>query len=99
MNKPLLALDTKYKAPDTPSTSDIQQIIAYATEVGCSKAWLVYPTPIPLPVSNHAGNITVQSSMFDLSGDLDEGGRLFLQEVLKIVGNSIKPPGADHCIT
>ena len=39
----LMVLDTKYKAPDTPDTDDIAQVIAYAHVLGAAEAVLVYP--------------------------------------------------------
>ena len=34
-------LDTKYKTPDSPSTDDIQQVVAYAEAKRCTEAVLI----------------------------------------------------------
>jgi 5-methylcytosine-specific restriction enzyme subunit McrC len=39
----LAVVDTKYKVPDSPSTADVSQVVAYAEAKGCQEAVLVYP--------------------------------------------------------
>ena len=74
---PVLVIDTKYKTPTQPSTSDIQQVVAYAEAVGCREAWLVYPQPVHKGVDLKVGETRVRSVPFDIRGDLKEGGGLF----------------------
>ncbi|MFB8790902.1 MAG: hypothetical protein U7123_19120 [Potamolinea sp.] len=40
---PRYILDTKYKVPDSPATSDISQVVTYALSKDCCEAVLVYP--------------------------------------------------------
>ena len=76
--RPLMVLDTKYKAPTSPSSEDIQQVVAYAESLGCEEAALVYPTDLEYPVSTRVGRIRVRTLTFDLYGEIDENGRRFL---------------------
>jgi 5-methylcytosine-specific restriction enzyme subunit McrC len=39
-------IDTKYKDHDRPAPADIQQVVFYATALGCRDAWLLYPRPV-----------------------------------------------------
>jgi 5-methylcytosine-specific restriction enzyme subunit McrC len=75
-------LDTKYKTPDAPSTSDVAQIIAYATVKGCSEAVLVYPEMLRKPLDFWVQGIHVRTVTFAIEGDLEEGGQAFLQSLL-----------------
>ncbi|WP_008314236.1 McrC family protein [Leptolyngbya sp. PCC 6406] len=75
-------LDTKYKATKTPSTSDIQQAIAYAETQGTTEAVLVYPQALTQPLDTRPNKIRVRSLTFDISGNIDEGGRAFVQSLL-----------------
>jgi len=58
----LTVLDTKYKLASQPSGSDIQQIVAYAVELGVSQAYLLYPFSIRNPVRVRVGNVDVSSA-------------------------------------
>ncbi len=71
-------LDTKYKT-GPPATADIAQVMAYAQVKGCSQAILVYPAPPPQPLDALIGGIRVRSLTFNLSGNLEEAGDVFLQ--------------------
>lgn len=75
-------LDTKYKAPDQPATSDIQQVVAYAEAKNCQRAILIYPVPLANPINGLWGkDIQVQSLVFRLDGDLEKGGRELLDSL------------------
>lgn len=74
-------LDTKYKTPDTPSTEDIAQVIAYADTLGCEEAILIYPSKLTHPIDKKPGRIRVRSATFDLSGDLEISGQNLIQEL------------------
>jgi 5-methylcytosine-specific restriction enzyme subunit McrC len=80
--QPQFVLDTKYKAPDSPSTTDLQQIIAYAQVKGCHEAILVYPKTLETALDYDAKDIRVRTMVFDLAGDLEEAGRGFLALLL-----------------
>lgn len=75
-------LDTKYKAPEQPEPSDIQQVVAYAEAKNCHQAVLIYPAPLAKPISGLWGkDIQVQSLFFRLDDELDQRGREFLDSL------------------
>lgn len=82
-NRVIGILDTKYKGADTPEESDIQQVVAYALEMGTDKAFLVYPTSRIRPFQAKVGHVIVKSMSFDLSARLDQEGPRFLGEILE----------------
>jgi len=81
--KPLCLLDTKYKAAPSPSSTDVQQVIAYAKALGCKEAVLVYPKSLDHPFEdNVGGDIHVWTTDFALVGNLESNGQSFLRQVL-----------------
>ena len=70
--KPLSVIDTKYKMSGLPSESDIQQVVAYAVELGVSRAYLVYPFSIDQPVRATVGDIRVSTLGIDLQSPLEQ---------------------------
>ena len=78
----LCVLDTKYKRPQAPAQSDIEQAIAYAEAKGSREAILVYPIEIDRPIDVAIGRIRVRSMTFSLQGDLEAAGDLFLKHLL-----------------
>lgn len=79
LDRTVCVADTKYKTPSHPSTSDIQQIVAYAVSQGCSEAILIYPCELEHPLDRFVGDIHVRSLVFDLDADLDEAGTALMQ--------------------
>ena len=77
----IAVLDTKYKTPDTPDKSDINQAIAYAEVKGCQVAVLIYPEPLKYPINKKFGRIRVFTMTFSLSGNLDLSGKNFLNNL------------------
>lgn len=75
-------LDTKYKAPTAPASSDIAQVVAYAEATGCEEAILVYPMALVEPLDIRVGRIRIRSLTFSLAGDLEQAGYRFLEDVL-----------------
>jgi 5-methylcytosine-specific restriction enzyme subunit McrC len=76
-------VDTKYKAPDQPSASDIEQVVAYAEAKDCNCAALVYPISLEKPVRGKWGrNIFVESLAFPLEGDLERAGQELLGHIM-----------------
>ncbi|HLO52603.1 MAG TPA: restriction endonuclease [Kamptonema sp.] len=75
-------LDTKYKAPNAPASIDIAQVVAYAVAKGCQEAILVYPKPLVAPLDIRVGSIRIRSLAFCLTGDLEQAGYRFLQDLL-----------------
>lgn len=61
----LAVLDTKYKTDSTPSASDVAQVVAYATELGCRTAILAYPINLPQSFVAKVGPIQVTRATFD----------------------------------
>jgi 5-methylcytosine-specific restriction enzyme subunit McrC len=80
--EPLYVLDAKYKAPEKPSTDDINQAVTYAEAVGCHRAALVYPTRVGTPLQNQYGRNAVRTLTFPLGGDIEAGGGAFLESWL-----------------
>ncbi len=78
----LAVVDTKYKAPDAPSTDDVAQVVAYAEAKGCHEAALVYPTRLLRPLNTMVGEIRVRTLTFSLDGDLEQNGASFVRELL-----------------
>jgi 5-methylcytosine-specific restriction enzyme subunit McrC len=74
-------LDTKYKRADKPANEDIFQIVAYAKAKQCREAILIYPVALAKPLDTMWADIRVRSLTFDLSGDLDRAGRLFIEDL------------------
>jgi 5-methylcytosine-specific restriction enzyme subunit McrC len=60
-------IDAKYKLAEQPSEADIQQVVAYAVELGVSKAYLLYPFSLKQPVEAKVGNINVSAIGIDLN--------------------------------
>jgi 5-methylcytosine-specific restriction enzyme subunit McrC len=77
-------LDTKYKVPTAPTSSDIAQVVAYAEAKGCQEAILVYPMPLVEPLDIRVGSIRIRSLTFTLAGDLELAGYRFLEVLLGI---------------
>ncbi len=80
-------LDTKYKAPDQPAADDVEAVVAYAVAKDCRDAILIYPAPLPNPISGYFGaNIRVRSVVFNLSGNLDAAGSAMVSALMDGVG-------------
>ena len=85
----LAVVDTKYKVPDSPSTDDVSQVVAYAEAKGCQEAVLVYPISLRRPLDTRIGKIRVRTLAFRLDGDLDTNGLSFVRDLL-----SKQPPAS-----
>lgn len=77
-------LDTKYKTSAMPSTEDISQVVTYAVAKNCSEAILVYPTNDISHYDQFIGesDVRVRNLSFDLSGDIEAAGQVFLHNLL-----------------
>lgn len=64
--RPVAVIDTKYKDHDRPSPDDLQQVVFYAVALGCDRAWLLYPRPVPAR-QIVAGPVTVTTLAIDLA--------------------------------
>lgn len=67
---PQMVIDAKYKYGGSPASSDVQQVVAYATALGCSEAALVYPDAALAGQEAEIGDIRVRTLAVPLSGDL-----------------------------
>jgi 5-methylcytosine-specific restriction enzyme subunit McrC len=76
-------LDTKYKAPEHPSHSDLYQIFTYAASQNCSEAVLVYPKSLSKPLNTNLQNIRVRCLTFAIDSDIEQCGQAFLQELFR----------------
>ena len=80
-NKNRYILDTKYKTPDSPSSDDVAQVVAYAVSQKCSEVILIYPTTLNHPLDKFVGDIRVRSLTFSLDKNLDKAGNSFLNKL------------------
>jgi len=80
---PRYVLDTKYKVPDSPATSDISQVVTYGLSKDCSEAVLVYPISLTQQLDLWIGNIRVRSLTFAINGELNQAGFAFLGELFE----------------
>jgi 5-methylcytosine-specific restriction enzyme subunit McrC len=74
----LAVVDAKYKKDVNPSSSDVEQVIAYAAQTGATRAFLVYPFALPVrrvPVG--AGHMKVVTVGVALDSDLARAARTF----------------------
>lgn len=95
----IAVMDTKYKVPDNPSTSDISQVVAYAEASGVERAFLVYPESLDEPINTTVGDVHVGTLQFALEGDLDDEGERFLRELspsLPRVSSGVSGRGAQR---
>ncbi len=93
--KPLAVIDAKYKSESRPQESDIQQVVAYAVQLGINRAFLLYPD-VEIKERIKVGPVSVQALGFDLgAGNLDLAG----QEVIKVLeeelGSELKEKNCD----
>lgn len=77
-------LDTKYKAPEGPGTSDIAQVVTYATMKRCHEGVLIYPIILQQPLDEWVDDIRLRTLSFCLDGDLEKAGEIFMGELLSI---------------
>ena len=80
--QPKAVIDTKYKRDDTPSESDIQQVVSYAVQMGVNKAFLVYPRKLPDPMIGRVGHVTVEALAIDLSANIEDAAEQLLQDLM-----------------
>ena len=84
--RPLAVLDTKYKIPDKPSPADVSQVITYAKAKDCHHAMLIYPQPLPQPLSVQVGDVQLQTLTFGLDESLDAAGKRFINQLQTRLG-------------
>jgi len=84
----LAVMDTKYKITDTPTSDDVAQIVAYAVAMGARKGVLIYPRRLSLPFRAEVGGISVQAASFPIDGDVEAGGRGFVEEIAAVLARA-----------
>jgi len=80
--EPLAVMDTKYKVGEAPVEADVNQVVAYAVEMGVNRAFLVYPSAAGASLKAKVGYITVEGLSFDIGADYEQEGRRFREELL-----------------
>ena len=80
--EPLAVMDTKYKVGEAPVEADVNQVVAYAVEMGVNRAFLVYPSAAGASLKAKLGYITVEGLSFDIGADYEQEGRRFREELL-----------------
>ncbi len=73
-------LDTKYKAPTSPTTNDLGQIYLYSGLKESHHAILIYP--IPFQFESIVRGVPIRCMTFALEGDLEQAGQAFLLKLL-----------------
>ena len=81
----LAVMDTKYKITDTPTSDNVAQIVAYAVARGARTGVLIYPRRLSRPFRAEVGGISVLAVSFSIDGDVEAGGRRFLEEIAAVL--------------
>ena len=82
--QPLAVIDAKYKA-DGPVESDVQQVVAYAVQLGTQRAFLLYPSR-DRDEQFEVGPVAVQTLGYDLEADdIEEAGRAVIRSLEKAI--------------
>jgi 5-methylcytosine-specific restriction enzyme subunit McrC len=86
---PVCVLDTKYKAHDSVRPEDYYQVLAYAENIGCTDAILIYPLALEKPLDVRPRNIRVRGLPFDIGKDIEASGRVLLELVYSTVVKAV----------
>jgi 5-methylcytosine-specific restriction enzyme subunit McrC len=78
----LAVFDTKYKLSEAPTESDVQQVVAYAVEMGVDRAFLIYPSAHSQHIKAQIGHIQVDSLICDLALGGHAAGTCLLDDIL-----------------
>lgn len=81
--KACCVLDTKYKSPDKIKNPDIFQISYYARSKDCHDAVLIYPKTQNEPFDEPLKDIRVRFLSFPLDEDLDNAGKIFMEQLFE----------------
>jgi hypothetical protein len=85
----LVVADVKYKFDGAPLESEVQQVVAYAVQLGVSLAYLIYPTT-KIKQTFEVGPVQVRTLGFDLSAiELESAGRYRRDELKKLIMKSL----------
>jgi 5-methylcytosine-specific restriction enzyme subunit McrC len=78
----LAVIDTKYKAPEKPSSDDLGQIALYSLQTGTKRAFLVYPSGQHGGFEARIGDVSIRSLTFDIGTPPRPDGDSFLRTLL-----------------
>jgi len=78
----IAVLDTKYKIGAAVREEDIQQVVAYAVEMGVEKAFLVFPTNAVKKTEIQVGPVRVETICFDVGHDYEAAGEQYRSALL-----------------
>ena len=70
---------------ETPISDDVAQIVAYAVARGARTGVLIYPRRLSRPFRAEVGGISVLAVSFSIDGDVEAGGRRFLEEIAAVL--------------
>jgi len=87
-SKVLAVLDTKYKAAQKPSRSDLSQLALYSLRTGTNRAFLVYPSSSNSTFSARVGGVTIESLAFDIGARPRPDGESFLRTLIASLGRN-----------
>ena len=78
--QPLAVIDAKYKA-DGPSESDVQQVVAYAVQLGTRRAFLLYPSS-DVDEQFEVGPVAVQTLGYDFEAEnIEKAGQGVIHKI------------------
>ena len=83
--KVLCVMDTKYKKTLQTQMQDIAQVLAYATKMQTLNAFLIYPSGSINSFHYQVGAYNVRGFYFDITGNIEEAGKQFLQTLLAYI--------------
>ena len=81
-------MDTKYKITGTPSSDDVAQIVAYAVSRGVRTGVFSYPRHLSDHFRAEVGGTSVHAVSFPIDGDVDAGGRGFVEEIAAVLSRA-----------
>jgi len=79
----LVIVDTKYKVAQNVTSSDFSQVVTYALAKNCKEAVLIYPEKKMGSYNGTISDIRVRGLAFDITGNIDKEGELFLENFLQ----------------
>ena len=69
-DSPVTVVEVKYKYTDSPSSDDVQQVVAYATALNCKHAVLVFPSADIRQAKARIGDVTVHLHTIPLDSNI-----------------------------
>ena len=84
-DKPLAVVDAKYKTAASLQESDVQQVVAYAVQLGVRRAYLLYPIS-KVDQTFEVGRVKVQTLGFDFSAaNLERASHQVIKELSEVI--------------